>query len=392
MGKMDKFFELVGYEYKKILAQRFLRIMILVSLVVTVIAQLSVFWTFSSLDMERGGPRRAMIADRAYARQIASQPLTADLFIASLDSRPIEPYNEVFRFWVNTRVALRMFEQTPDETREAMEQFYRDRHEQTVGAIGGLYAANLITIQGFEHMIQLNESISEPWDFHFTRGYNRFFTMHLLVSIMVAFIIAVSVAPLFAYEHSTNVAQLILVSKYGKTKLIRAKLFTAISFGMLTVILFFGVSFFVNMFVFGFDGAAAPFQLFDIHSPYPFTMIQAVLVFIAYSMMRTVLLTSVLVLFSAKFKSSFAVMIIAGIWIIAASMIYIPNPTEAWLVNALRLFIHVVPTSSAAFFIMPYQVFGMIIFPFVFEALVAVLMGLTLIPFAGRAFAKHQAG
>jgi len=39
---------------------------------------------------------------------------------------------------------------------------------------------------------------------------------------------------------------------------------------------------------------------------------------------------------------------------------------------------------------MPYEIFGRIIMPYVFEPLVAVVVGLAFLPFAGRAFARHQ--
>jgi len=381
---MNKFFEFVGFEYKKMLVQRFSRIVLAIALVIVVVAQLASL-IFSASDAHSGGMMANMREDRAYAREIAGQPLTTDLLISSMTATSRTQYREVFRFWADTQTFTQAMP-TNEEIIQSMQNFYTIRHAQTVGYIHELYERNIISAQGLSHMLQLNENVSEPWAFYYTRGYERFFTTHLIIAIIVAFIIVIHVAPIFANEHSTNVAQLILTSKFGKNKLILAKIFAAITFGMLANIIFFGVSFLVSMAVFGFDGASAPFQLFDIHSPFPFTMLQTALIYVAYATLRTVMFTAILVWISAKGKSAFIVIVVAVTWIIAA-LIYMPIPSDM-----LRLFFYIFPELNAAFSTMPYEIFGRIIMPYVFEPLVAVVVGLAFLPFAGRAFARHQIG
>jgi len=170
-----------------------------------------------------------------------------------------------------------------------------------------------------------------------------------------------------------------------------------VSLSLLISVIFVLFSYLINITIFGADGATAPFQLFNQTSPFSISIIQAVFIYIAYASFRTLFFASGLLLLSSKLKSSFAVLICAAVWIyfglfFNAGFINIIGNSSASLNNIGRLTLAVLPLPTAAFDIIPYEIFGVAVWPFVFEPIFAVIMSIIFLPIAGRVFKRHQIG
>jgi hypothetical protein len=114
-------------------------------------------------------------------------------------------------------------------------------------------------------------------EFHYTAGWDDTvgYASKYGAVIIAAFIL-LGLSSVFCGEYASRMDAIILSTKYGKTKLIKAKLVAA-GIYILVLILFFTIlNLLGNIFVFGIDGWNAPLQCLNdfMYSPFKFTVIQ----------------------------------------------------------------------------------------------------------------------
>jgi ABC-type transport system involved in multi-copper enzyme maturation permease subunit len=275
---------------------------------------------------------------------------------------------------------------------EAMDE-HRENFTQTIAF---QLERGFITQQSADWAIRQYEAVPTPWVFYPTRGFNNFISNTAFISLMVFISVAVCIAPLFANEHRTGVVALQLSSKYGKSKFVTAKLLTAITFSLSVALFFTLAALGTSLAVYGADGASAMLQLYEPLSIYNLTMAQAMVIYFANITARMLFFSAGIVLLSAKLRSSFATLIIAFAWLFMAGMIFIPVPLP-WLITIARLLIQITPDMvslpvRSTFSLLPYEIFGAFIPPFVFEAVFSLVGGVGLLFCAGRVFKGSQVG
>lgn len=86
------------------------------------------------------------------------------------------------------------------------------------------------------------------------------------------FVIAICIAPVFASEYESGASALLLSTKYGKTKLIFAKIIASVLFSLVYVALGIGMGIAVMGITVGFHGSNLPVQLWDTIIPYHWTI------------------------------------------------------------------------------------------------------------------------
>jgi ABC-type transport system involved in multi-copper enzyme maturation permease subunit len=196
---------------------------------------------------------------------------------------------------------------------------------------------------------------------------------------------------MFAGEYGTRTDQLILTSKYGKSKIITAKLFTGITLPAAVCLFMTVISYLISSIIFGFDGANAPLQLWDPLGIYPFTLWQGAIVYLICVFFAVILFSAVTLLLSSLFKSPFGVIIITSLLLFIPTMFNgMPNII---LMNIYKL----LPTRMMAVWTIlldytPYELFGLAIPPYVFLPLFAAVASAAMLPFAWCAFKNHQVG
>jgi hypothetical protein len=202
-----------------------------------------------------------------------------------------------------------------------MGNFYNIRHQVTTNSINN---TNLNTYSK-KKLIALDNSLETPFNINYCEGYRRLFIILYSNSIYFLLGIAICLAPVFSGEYSNNTAPLLLATRYGKNKLPIAKLISGIIFGLITGLTLITISYSEVMILWGNEGFDLPYQLLAPFIPYSLTIFQATLIMI-FSIIAATIITTCLTLFlSSKLRTSFWVIIVMGLFLIAPMFYYIPN-------------------------------------------------------------------
>ncbi len=405
---MNGFWNLVSFEYKKILRKRSVQIALLLAVLVTAF---SVVGTLLGSHYVDGKPYEsnydAMVKDRAYARNLSGRLLDKTLIMETVNAyaqipesnkyqdteeyltiaRAYGPVYGMVRSVLNTdskRFNMEDFQVLTDEQADA---FYVARHNQLEYVI----AQTRMSEHAKQQVIDLDAQIKTPLTFSYTDGYTRFFVIVYTLGLIAAFVMAICVAPLFSGEYVSGADQLILSSKHGKNRLIAAKLFTGFSLAAVICLALTALSFGMSLAIFGADGGSAPLQLYLISSPYPLTMWQTALLLAVCTFFACMMTTAITMLLSAKLKTPFGVIILIGVLLIAPML---GSVSEQNIV--LYKLYNLLPTQMAALWSVidwiQYEFFGLVVRPYVFLPLFAVVVSVLLTPFAYRSFKNHQIG
>lgn len=114
-------------------------------------------------------------------------------------------------------------------------------------------------------------------EYYFTGGWNYTIGyVYSLGAVFMAVLILLGLSPMFSGEYTAKMDSLILSSKYGRTKLIRAKIFAGILFITAVDLFINTVNLLENLLVFGVKGWNAPIQCLNsyMYSPYSLTVLQ----------------------------------------------------------------------------------------------------------------------
>lgn len=406
---MSSFFDLVGFEYKKIFKRKSTAITLILVTVLTILSTPAILIGYHYID---GHPSESkydsMVKDREYARALAGRALDEDLILETKNAylniplrdkynitpeyeeyaRPYSPIYYLVRTVYNRKESKRFgLEAMQTLSIEDIQNYYEARSNKIFNEI----SHKTINDNSKEKLLKLDNKIETPFVFDYTDGYTRFFAIMYTTGIISAFAIAICIAPIFAGEYTTGADQLILSSKFGKNKLISAKLFTSISFSSVVCIALSLLTYFECMLIFGFDGANAPFQLLLPLCTYPFKMWQVAALFSICILFGAIFTTAITLWLSSKFKSPFGVIIIVSILTFAPMMLNV-SENNVFLYNLFNL----LPSSMMGIWSVSspilFELFGLSIEPYIFMPIFAVFATIIILPFAYRSFKNHQIG
>ena len=105
-----------------------------------------------------------------------------------------------------------------------------------------------------------NEKIKTPYAYGNMLGFDSYFQMQAPNFIFLAFAVAVILAPMFAGERTSRMDALVLSSRYGKNKLIQAKILTGLSFALFAALGFSIIFLLEIQAVYGLSGWNLPIQ------------------------------------------------------------------------------------------------------------------------------------
>lgn len=399
---------MVGFEYKKILGKKRMWIVLLLALVVSGIC---VGGTLTGSHYVEGEVfethYEAMIKDREYARSLAGREVDAKLLMEAAQAyalipekdiyintpeyqtfaRPYSPVYSMTRVVFNTESRRFNMEDFKKLTTEQAEEFYTLRHHNQAQLVKGTGMSE----KAQEKVLALDNQIQRPWIFSYVEGYARFLVIIITIGLISAFVMAICIAPLFSGEYVSRTDQLLLASKYGKSKLIGAKLFTGFSLGAIISIVLTSVAYFLALYLFGSDGANAPLQLFFTMSPYPLTMGETALILAICTFFACLMTTAITMVLSAKMKSPYGVIILIVLLLILP-MFYSPPKTNLLFYNLYNLLPANMMELWTVFNGVQYEVFGLIVKPYIFIPVFGAAVCVVLAPLAYHAFKNHQIG
>ncbi|MCM1055421.1 MAG: ABC transporter permease [Bacteroides sp.] len=398
---MNTFFDLVGFEFKKMLCRK--RTVIVLALVI-IVSALSVFGTIiGNVYYNDGKTVVSKYEDDMMIRQnretISGRIIDADLImeavetykgmLAADDSRVRTPeyqyslrkYDEIYRI-VCKAFRLNGIEEFCALTRDRAEQFDEVRRNN---AVNGSVSDNM---QNYQQ--KCIERSPATLTYEYWGGYYRFVTIMYTTAIMAGATIAVMLSGIFSDEYTSGADSLILSSRHGKGLVIGAKLFTAFAVSAALIILLSVITLIETMSVWGTNGENGMLALANEVFPYPITIGQAVLLYFICMLMGCVMFAAITALLSAKLKLPFNTIVIMIVLLIAPMFISVPDGMPVWIYCLENL----LPTNMFAFggamYQFQYEIFGLVIPPYVFLPIFALIVAVVCSYFAYRGFRKHQ--
>ncbi|EQF65595.1 ABC-2 transporter family protein, partial [Clostridioides difficile CD196] len=186
--------------------------------------------------------------------------------------------------------------------------FYKFRNEKVNTILNMEYPDKNYTQKEKDFWLSKNKDIEEPYLNGYYQGWNYFLLARdLLIFTIMA--VCISIASVFSGEYQSGADSVVLTSKYGKTKVITAKIISSFLFGTIIFVINTIVSIGILLLSFGIDGWNLPLQLTTSSIPYPYTFLQAILLSVLIIYMILILLISFTLLLSSYMKSPFPVLI-----------------------------------------------------------------------------------
>lgn len=398
---MHNFFDLVGYEYKKILKRKSVWVMLVLGVLIAVVTCAGILiGDYYQDGIAFESQYEGMIKDRTYARKLAGRLLDKDLLIEAAEGYRKVPtegeyyfttkeYQTYARPYSKVRMYIRgVYDKSiASLTEEDASNFYTIRDEKLKKEIADTH----LNEQSKQKLNDLNAQIKKPFVYDYIEGYDRFLVIMYTTAIIGSFIAAICVAPIFAGEYTSGADQLVLASIHGKKTLIWAKIFTGISLSTLFCLSLIVITYLQCMFTYGFDGADAVWQLLMPMSPYPLTIGEVALIFVICILCANLFCTMVTLFLSAKLKTPFGVTTIIVTIIIAPMFISIPQ-SNVMLYNLFNL----MPSNMMEVWRVTspilYEIFNISVQPYILMPVFAVIATSALIPFTYYGFKKHQIG
>lgn len=235
-------------------------------------------------------------------------------------------------------------------------------------------------------LLAKNEKLETPFYYDYYQGYVMFMIMMGTSAIFIILAITICIAPIFAEEYQRKTDSIILSTKYGKNKLLSAKIFTAVSFSFLFATVALIIAIIANFSVYSTIGGNVSWQMWKLASVYPITMLEAFVIYCSIIICVAMFVSAITAFLSAR-TSSFATIIIVML-ILFGAMLFDAVP------NSLRIIRFMLPTKmldpSYIFSNRLVEIFGFYIESYIFIPIYCAIMMVILIPLARRGFKNHK--
>lgn len=230
--------------------------------------------------------------------------------------------------------------------------------------------------------------VVEPLEYGYHGGWGAILDcFDFLMLVLLA--LCVGITPVFAAEYRERTDAVILATRYGKSRLVTAKIIASFIYalGMMLIGLLIAIG--LPLLFYGAEGADLPVQLMSVAIPYALTMSQAVAVCAGIALVVTIGLTAFMLFLSAKWKSTLGIMMV-GVALVFLPM-FLPFTRHGLVVHFAVLF----PGLSLSFgntfrMLISYPLGSLVIDAQAVICLFYVLIAALFIPLAMRSFKRHQ--
>ena len=196
----------------------------------------------------------------------------------------------------------------------------------------------------------------------------------------------------FSGEYQSGADSIILSSRYGKSKLVTAKIMAAFVYSVLVFTVFIVVGCGIQFAAFGADGWKLPVQVLNSIAPYSLSLLGATLTAIVTLYFVLLGMVSLTLLLSAKMKSSVPVLVTIILIMMLPMFLGISETSGVWnRILVLLPYRAAQPVFSSDFYGYFGYPFGGVIFDIVTVRIVVyMVIALLCVPFARNAWKKHQ--
>lgn len=238
-----------------------------------------------------------------------------------------------------------------------------------------------------EYWGSMADKVKTPLQYGYYEGWEIIISsFELLMFALLA--ICIVIAPVFSGEYQAGTDAVILSAKYGKTKLITAKIAASLLFGTVAFILHIVVACGLPLAAFGADGWNLPLQIANTTIPYPLTFLQAVLINIGIIYLVLLAMVGLTLLLSAQMKSPYLVLVIL-VPVLFIPMFLTPNGTTG--VYNLTLFLLPYRSTMPEFGkYISYQFGGLVLDTLTVRGILYAFLTVIMLPLARLGFKKHQ--
>ena len=274
----------------------------------------------------------------------------------------------------------------------------------TAGNINGIYD-NILkgtladkprpvgTSNEVDKLLKMYEQVQVPFYFDYYDGWEKMSSsFSILVALVVSAIIVICLSPVFSEEYSQKTDAIILTTKYGKNKVILAKIISSLIFVLSIYLLFGTLNFTLHAAIYGLDGSNANIQLHGWYyqSPYHFTFLELNLVSMGLSLIGLLYIAVITLFISSKVKSPFITVILS------AAVLYIPKIDVSEISYTANIILDLLPINmmnAAEHFELGvfYNLFDMALLQPIMMIFTAVIVSVLLITFTYKSFKNHQA-
>lgn len=417
--------ELIKYEWKKIMRRKAARVTMAAGVILTVVIQMSIIWGMNAY--EKDGTRVTGLSAialkkqqvEAYGGVLTEEKIAEHIsrfqelmgnpenLTAAYDGSMVFNEDMYWSFYIpgmplyidllaNNYLPLNSGNDRNGEILMTVDLthgpgFYETRQKKISQFLSMPHGAGNYSGAEQAYWLAKNDRVEAPYSFGFYDGWIKILLMSVEWQLLFI-VICICVAPVFSSEYQTGADAVLLTCKYGKNRLVTAKLATALLFGMAYFILNAILSFGILLMAFGTDGWNMPIQLLLPMSPYPWTFLQASLVAAGIAFVVMLGLLCLTLFMSARFRSSFGVLIV-DIFIILMPNFISNSATAGWfnkLITLLPARASDIRKVLAAF--MDIQIGPVVMDILTVTAVVYGMITIVTLLGAGRGFGRHQVG
>ena len=231
-------------------------------------------------------------------------------------------------------------------------------------------------------------AVGEPLSYGYAGGWGDVLAcLGFLSFAMVA--VCVVLTPVFAGEYQDRTDAVLLAARYGRSKLVAAKIVASLLFATAYYALATAVIVGVTLAFFGAEGGDLPVQVLALGIPYDLTMAEAAWTAIGLGYLMTLGLAALTLLLSSKLRSQLAIFAVCAALVFLPGMI--PSGGSGAILHALYLF----PINALNDQVLYNSLVSYPLGPLVIDlvGLLAILYAVVLAvcaPLAARAFRRHQ--
>lgn len=150
--------------------------------------------------------------------------------------------------------------------------------------------------------------------YNYSWGWSRLHAMQTVLPYTVGVLLIIILSPIFSQEYAKKTDSLILSAKYGKNKVIKAKMIAAFLLSILSWVVIQFINMGMIFTLFGTEGARSFLQNWAQNpSPYPFTYMTSYFVTTAMSFLGLIFLTSTILFISSRSKRTVISLVTAGV-------------------------------------------------------------------------------
>ncbi len=234
---------------------------------------------------------------------------------------------------------------------------------------------------------EMSKKVEIPLQYGYYEGWEIVISsFELLMFVLLS--VCIVIAPVFSGEYQAGTDAVILSAKYGKTKLISAKIASSLLFGILTFTLHVIVACGLLLVAFGVNGWNLPVQIANTTIPYPFTFLQAFLINLGVIYLVLLAMIGLALLLSAKMKSSYLVLAIL-VPVLFMPMFLSPNGTTG-IYNSILFLLPYRSTMPELGKYISYQFGGSVLDILSARAILYAVLTAVMLPLARLGFKKHQ--